>query len=222
MNMKSLLFGIILALTACHCQPPQPAPYTSDTFHSQIDEKRYKAVVRVITPCGWGSGVAIGPRTIITAGHVVLDSYHPRRKCQRSKHIQILTWGTLVHAEVVGVGKNEKDVVKLEIKGGSMPYWFPVRQNRPLVGERICYMGGNRVLKRLVTKCGEVNNYDTDEDVWFNIHVVAGNSGGPLFDEDWNVVGIVVWRDRTAFERPTPPPWEWEDGGGGVIAKYFP
>lgn len=182
-----------------------------------MSERRYRAVVRVATPCGFGTGIAVSPYDVITAKHVAV--------CNVSDAMIVYSWEDTYEARIASLHPT-KDVARLRLKE-PIPFYLPVRKSPVRVGEKICYMGGNVLHRvdqngpiRLVTKCGEMNLYDNDGDIWYSIHTVKGNSGGPLFDSQWRVVGIVAWLDPSATTGAHP--LLWEHGGGGVAATHFP
>ena len=53
-----------------------------------------------------------------------------------------------------------------------------------------------------VTKCGEVNdiNYRTGMFWISGFDGIPGNSGGPVYNSDYELVGLLIWRDASPEE----------------------
>jgi len=213
--MKYSIILLLLGLfTSCNVQGPQRHTLPSadsGQYKSYATENRYKSVVRIFTTCkdgsrSMGTGVAISKRSVITAYHVV--------DCPLER-VQIRLWnGTKIEAKLVAQSK--KDAARLESES-DLNNWMPVSTVAPKIDDIICYTGGGGLVDVITTKCGRVFAYDEEDDFWVSMHVVPGNSGGPVFNEYWEVVGIIDWRYVDMG-----PSENWEETGGGVLAKYFP
>jgi hypothetical protein len=75
----------------------------------------------------------------------------------------------------------------------SLPRYASITSRQPKIGEKVCYMGGAMNLDELLVqpKCGLVFRVDADG-FWMTAFAYGGNSGGPIFDSEGNVIGIGV------------------------------
>jgi len=156
-------------------------------------EECIDASISVIAGKNLGSGFIISSKGyILTNEHVVEEIDHP--KIQFSN-------GMIVSGEVIRSDKiNDVALVKVEVEG--LPY-FRISPNRPEIGETVMAIGtpkslslGSSLTKGVVSgyRPGDVDRIQTD------LSINRGNSGGPLFNEDMEVLGIVsskIERDNT-------------------------
>lgn len=155
----------------------------------------YKSVVRVgVRACiagymSLGTGIATGPHTVYTAKHVVQCN---DGNVTRSRVKLLLHDGSVVVAHVVAIAPSH-DVVRLYIDKKLLNY-VKVDKREMKIRERVCYVGGNRNTKRLLTKCGLVT-YTHPNAFEVGIHGVPGNSGGPVLDVYGRLVGLLIQRD---------------------------
>lgn len=138
---------------------------------------------------GIGSGVYIGNDEVVTARHVV-------QKASRSWMVVIDQTGEQVYAKPLWISPTtDVAVVKLQ---GHLNLISPASLDKraPVVGEQVEVVGcpGGR---QFVHTFGQVTNGPIDVADWhdaipINAEVHPGNSGGPAYDKDGKVLGIVV------------------------------
>jgi serine protease Do len=117
--------------------------------------------------------------------------YEAGRKCQI-----VLSDGKRVNAETLGVNsENDAGMVKITDKGpngGKWPY-LPIAKSANLKKNQwvvsLGHPGGPKSGRPPVARLGRIENL-TKEIVRSNCTLVGGDSGGPLFDLDGNVIGI--------------------------------
>lgn len=169
----------------------------------EIAEKRGPSVVSIFvqTPTGqgWGSGVIFTEDGyIITNHHVVEDA----------QSITVyLSDGTELEAGLAGTDeRTELAVVKI-LQEGTYPA-APLGNSGDLkVGELVVVIGTPLGLSSTVTS-GIVSALDRTVDadgrrfqmIQTDAAVNPGNSGGPLFDKEGNVVGIITMKEVTTYD----------------------
>lgn len=168
---------------------------------SMIDRVEYASSYRLAVLCLTGpmvgSAVAISPRHLLTARHVV--------NCTGSGPIAAYAVGRGRWIPVtVDRWAVERDVARLVVVGTSSPFddYSHVSDRRPALGETLCIIGGDNLTASWMRKCGDSAGITTDGDVVVALHVVQGNSGGPIFDASGDVLGIVNrgrWVDSGEF-----------------------
>lgn len=193
-------------------------------FKDATTENRYKSIVRIIVKCDGdeagqytiGSGVAISRNTVITARHVVDCAPNDISLLFYDGHrVPVVA---VVASFSMDPDAEPVDAVRLITKT-PLTNWMEVNYNPPKIGEQVCYNGGGGELKHWTTKCGEVTMYNEDGTIWSNILTVPGNSGGPVFDSQWRVVGIMNWRYVLNDGSMTV---DWEEMGRFLPARLFP
>lgn len=144
-----------------------------------------------------GSGVIVSADgLILTVGHVI-DK--PSRTCE-----VILPDGTVVAGKTLGTNK-ELDTGMAQItdegpNNGKWPYLKTAKSGKLQKGQWVVTLGhpgGPQDGRAPVVRLGQVIEVDLDSHVVrTSCKLVGGDSGGPLFDLDGNVVGI---HDRIGF-----------------------
>lgn len=166
-----------------------------EAFTKNIDHKRKNTVV--IQKLGHGSGFFIsGQGHILTNSHVVGDAI--RMRIITANKEEKLT------AEVLRSDKaRDVALLKLEtIPEGLEIVMAPIRAAIPNVGEDVYVLGAPRHASRLqdtLTK-GIVSAYrkelkfvgDRQSYIQSDVEIHGGNSGGPLFDANGNIIGLSV------------------------------
>lgn len=166
----------------------------------QVVEKCTPSTVAILIGFGAGSGVIVSEDgLVLTAAHVITgedlsgktSSYEAGRKCK-----VVLPDGKRVNAETLGVNSdNDVGMVKITDKGPNDGKWpfLPVGKSAALKkGQWVVSLGhpgGPKEGRPPVARLGRVEN-NTKDIVRSNCTLVGGDSGGPLFDLDGNVVGI--------------------------------
>jgi serine protease Do len=171
-------------------------------------QARVKSVVEKCTPStvgiligfGAGSGVIVSEDgLVLTAAHVItgedlsgkVGPYEAGRKCKI-----VLPDGRRVNAETLGVNsENDVGMVKITDKGPNDGKWpaaliaksAGLKKNQWVVS--LGHPGGPKEGRPPVARLGRIENV-TKEIVRSNCTLVGGDSGGPLFDLDGNVIGI--------------------------------
>ncbi|MBX2799895.1 MAG: serine protease [Myxococcales bacterium] len=161
--------------TLSTCSAPS-TPGGIDTLRS--------AVVRITHGAGTGSGVVVSPDGfVMTAAHVVSAgastevslSGGPTLPARRVRHDEL------------------RDVALLEIEGAGFPC-APLRTDEPDVGDRVHVVGYPLGSTHSSATAGIVSALQPiDGRRWLQTDAAVnpGSSGGPLFDEQGRVVGIV-------------------------------
>lgn len=180
-----LLLGVIVNSMAC-C-------YAASAKHATVMQE-YEASVEITATCikpdmsmviWYGTGVAIDSDHVITAGHVANDL---GMMCS----FQVETWRGETRFMFVKHLDTANDLALLELSLGEKPLVdehvrFGVK---PRIGDIVCAATSHPMHMR---KCGEVQPYsDTPGDIHFGVVVEPGNSGSGLYNEDGELVGIVV------------------------------
>jgi len=166
----------------------------------QVVEKCTPATVAIVIGFGAGSGVIVSEDgLVLTAAHVITGEdllgkagpYEPGRKCKI-----VLPDGRRVNAETLGVNsENDAGMVKITDKGPNDGKWpfLPIAKSGNLRKHQwvvsLGHPGGPKDGRPPVARLGRIEN-NTKDLVRSNCTLVGGDSGGPLFDLDGNVVGI--------------------------------
>lgn len=161
-----------------------------------------------------GSAVVIGPETLATACHVT----------RRASAIEITHdgrhWGAGKQ-----VGSALHDLCVLAVKGLDLP-GVRVRAAGDLArGERVYAAGFERGGAKLVVASGTVKSlypYDDGMVIRTSAEFEFGSSGGGLFDESGNLVGLLAFKARAGNDLRFALPSEWLAAGSIVEAKLAP
>lgn len=160
----------------------------------EIEAKKSRAtgntpITKNGVPKSSGSGAIISAAGyVLTAAHVVADA----------ENITVVTVQGTRHATVVSLDK-ANDLAVLKIEGGTYAI-LPVGPSRHIrLGQNVSTIGFPNVsiqgFSPKVTR-GEVsslNGVGDDPRSWqISVPVQPGNSGGPLLDENGNLIGVVV------------------------------
>jgi serine protease Do len=167
----------------------------------KVVDKCTPSTVAILIGFGAGSGVIVSDDGIVlTAAHVIAGEskfgrptdYEAGKDC-----IIVLQDGTKVKAKTLGINeKLDSGMVKIIDKGpekdGKWPF-IPMAKSADLKkGQWVVALGhpgGPKTGRPPVARLGRIEN-NTKDLVRSNCTLVGGDSGGPLFDLDGNVVGI--------------------------------
>lgn len=131
-----------------------------------------------------GTGVAVGPRQVLTAAHVV-------NACGKEPLIVMVEHAGETYLADIDATAPRADVARIEILLGSLPLDHPVSIGpTPLTDAKVCVTARNPYTMR---RCGVVE-YVSDEahGIRFDVVVEPGNSGSALYDAQGRLVGIVT------------------------------
>lgn len=169
----------------------------------QVDRTEYGSSYRVTVLCddgmAAGSAVAVDGRHLLTARHVVTCSDETSPLA-----IAVISWDGVRWPVLIDALDNH-DAARLVVEGTSdnaFPVTAKVSPRIPRIGERICIIGGDRPSVYGMRKCGDVSPGSNEWEFIVSLHVVPGNSGGPAFDSQGNVIGIVskgAWGEGHEF-----------------------
>ena len=159
------------------------------TAVKKIVDKTTPCTVGVMIGLGAGSGVIVNEDgLVLTAAHV---SGEPGKPC-----ILILPDGTRVKGKTLGTNnKLDSGMIQITDKGpkdGKWPFLKVGKSEDLKKGQWLVALGhpgGWRKDRPPVARLGQVQD-STKDYVRTNCTLVGGDSGGPLFDLDGNVVGI--------------------------------
>jgi S1-C subfamily serine protease len=180
---------------------PSATPLSAKDFSEQL-----KPLVSVITPArrtwfshnempsnGFGAGMLLeaGPEgyLLVTAAHVIDESFLEHGG---NRALVAMASGTWAGADVVGRAKGlDLCLLWLPRESGSGNFVQPLRrQNEISEGENIFVIGHPQGL-RYTLSTGIISRTDRDR-IQISAPVSPGNSGGPVFDDHGNLVGIVI------------------------------
>ena len=145
---------------------------------------------------GQGSGFFItADGYAVTNNHVV----------QNAENVQVMTDdGKMYSAKVIGTDQRT-DVALIKVEGNDFPY-VKLADHTPRVGDWVLAVGnsfglGGTVTAGIVSARGrDIGAGPYDDFIQIDAPVNKGNSGGPTFDVDGNVIGVDT-RDLLAFGR---------------------
>jgi S1-C subfamily serine protease len=161
------------------------AVFTGVLLSQTPEPKQPPAAVRVFLETGHGSGVHIGNGYIVTATHVVGDAKKASVKTED---------GRTLEAEVIWSNK-DYDIALLRVDGLNISA-RPLHCGNPEVGT-IIQTTGNPVNLEFIRTWGHVASTIAPRGTWkstyiADVTVAGGVSGGPVYDMQQRVVGIVV------------------------------
>ncbi|SKA30910.1 serine protease Do/putative serine protease PepD [Consotaella salsifontis] len=144
------------------------------------------SAVKVTAGASLGSGVHIGHGFILTASHVVGQEATASIKTSLGDAVDgVIMWTNAAY-----------DIALIKIDDGSLPAAAHLDCRIPDIGEAIETVG-NPLGLEFVTSWGRVSSVSGAAGRWgsavmVDLSVSPGNSGGPVYDDDDDVVGIVV------------------------------
>lgn len=154
-----------------------------------IPEETYNSVVVVYTDTGVGSGFSIKENIIITNAHVV--GYN-------KKVVVNLYDGTTIKGSVIKIDI-EKDLALIEVDKTITP--LSINSDILSIGQEVYAIGAPKDMPYTMTK-GIISALDRklgqNTYIQIDASVNSGNSGGPLVDDNGNVIGIITLKASDA------------------------
>ena len=135
---------------------------------------------------GQGSGFFISPDGFAVTNNHVVD---------KATNVQVTTDdGKSYPAKVIGVDQRT-DLALIKVEGGNFPY-VKLSDKAPRIGDWVLAVGnpfglGGTVTAGIVSARGrDIGSGPYDDFIQIDAPVNKGNSGGPTFDVDGNVIGV--------------------------------
>ncbi len=152
-------------------------------------EDTYNSVVVVYTGSGVGSGFAIEENIIVTNAHVVEDS----------KNVAVTLYnGDTIEGLVIKTDETQ-DLALIQVDETLVP--LKVSEEKPAIGQEVYAIGAPRDMPYTMTK-GIISALDRklgkNSYIQIDASINSGNSGGPLVDENGNVIGIITLKATDA------------------------
>lgn len=143
------------------------------------------AVATVLNGSGHGSGFLISGNLMLSNKHVVnaLDTV----QVKFTNGIQLS--GKVIHADL------DRDVALIQLDA-SFPKYFHVSKRTPVIGQDVYAIGSpiNEIYSASISKgvISGMRQKDGKSLIQSDVNIRPGNSGGPLVDDEGNLVGIAV------------------------------
>jgi len=172
--------------------------------HTDTIPQMRQSVVEVNVIGGMGTGVAIAPNTILTAQHVTQGQKNPTLKF----------YGSTI--EVTGTLKQEwkdLDLALITVPFPKNGHISVVKCDLPLLGDEISTIGFPLGLDWIRTK-GNVASDVEDNAMVTDMATNHGNSGGPVFNDKGQVIGIVL----AMYSQPSSR----GEGSGSPLGVFIP
>lgn len=187
MRLKSLSILSVTAALLAGCATPTTI------------QPKLTSLARINTASGHGSGVYIGNDIMITAAHVV-KAVSVVNLLSESQHVQT---GTVLWAST------EYDIAAIRVSNGGQYRASPIICSVPQVGESIT-AAGSPLDEDFLYIPGTIAGTERQTGPWASVvpaalPITSGNSGGPVFDDYDNVVGIVVGGMTSMLARKESP-----------------
>lgn len=200
-----------MVLLTCSCKATinssAPAPYipqrsTEEMFYASLEAK----VIQILISCdgvdqSWGSGLVLDEHHVVTAYHVVDDACQVSGTKDMGKH------------RIPLMIKKSDPGHDISLLYGNL---YPVTPTKldlyPYRGEKVICMGYPTELKLdgnpfFIVSDGIVMGTNLPYKPSYNMHRVSaglyyGNSGGPCFSSNGDLVGVVVQLQPVGFRIP--------------------
>jgi serine protease Do len=172
----------------------------------KVVEKCTPATVAVLYGASAGSGVIVSEDgLVLTAAHVIREYDTPRKGSLEGKALPytsgksvkiMLPDGTKVNAKTLGINEGmDSGMVQITDKGpndGKWPYMKVAKSGNLPKGQWVVALGhpnGPKEGRSPVARLGRIQG-STKSVLRTDCTLVGGDSGGPLFDLEGNVIGI--------------------------------
>lgn len=185
------LFLVGLWLGRARVPTPQPLPSYADLYAqvapSVVSVRVGRSGERI------GTGFAIDAHQVVTARHVVVGSLD----------VQVAELdGERLSARVVGMDARA-DLALLEVSGGPLQPVLPGRTDTLRVGDTVVAIGapyglGHSLAVGVVGSLGRRIDDGVLEFLQLSMPLNPGNSGGPVFDGNGRIVGVLTGTHATA------------------------
>lgn len=159
-------------------------PQRTESFQETVTETRAK-VVSIFAGDGLGSGFFIADNMVMTNQHVVGGA-------------SLVVVRTVTGRELVGevIATNAgRDVALVRTESVGLG-GLPINRNDSPVGSQVFVIGSPLQEENESTvSSGIISAYRTEDELRYiqsDVNVLGGNSGGPMFDDRGNVIGITV------------------------------
>jgi serine protease Do len=130
-----------------------------------------------------GTGFVISPKgLVLTNQHIVLDQETITGSFDDSSEKYSL--------KVLYQGSDEMDLCLLKIVSSQQFEKIPFAKHPPALGEEVSTIGNPRGIGLSVSK-GHISRLGDDGDLQLNIQLNPGNSGGPLLNQQGELLGII-------------------------------
>lgn len=146
-------------------------------------EDTYNSIFIIYSGNSLGSGFALGENCIISNAHVI----------ENQDNITVVTYsGDKYRANIVAIDI-DLDIVMLEVDNETFPYLSVADYNDTAIGEDVYTIGAPNSMTYTLTKgvLSAKNRAVGDyEYIQIDAAINAGNSGGPLLNDDGKVIGV--------------------------------
>lgn len=193
-----VLWAWIFASAGCaHYPRPAGTP--------RANAEMARTAVAVKTECGWGSGVLLDDRRVLTAHHVI--------DCDRTDKVRLATTvkvqlsdGAVLVATYDALDAT-RDLARLRLPS-AVEHVRPLTVARTMPGQVVCAVTAVPAREFHCGLVGDLKRSRDQGDVYIRgAQLWFGNSGSALYSTDGALVGIVV---RTYFCDPLDQLlWEW-------------
>lgn len=187
------------AVSSSDQTPHQPADrvLSVSTIPASVTSLRASCVTIRDSAGGAGSGVVIAPGVVATCAHVVDGS--PVVAVQAAD-------GAIVAGQVVRLaGARHLDTALVVCPELQAPP-APIASETPAQDAPVYAIGTPAGMPELAgaVKAGSVHSVGDDGQLWLDIQVIPGNSGGPLVNEAGEVIGLVAGTVAGAYGAAVP------------------